>query len=44
MFHKCEDFDIKNYSDDTAPSACAPDTVISKLRYTSDKLFNLVEK
>lgn len=46
MFFKCEDSDIENYSDDTTPNTCAPDSdaVISELRSTSDKLFNLVEK
>ena len=41
MFYECEDSDIENYADDTAPYACAShiNTVISEFQIRASKLF-----
>ena len=43
MFQECEDFDIEDYADVTAPYTCTTDAdaVTSKLQSRSDKLFTL---
>ena len=41
MFYECEDSDIENYADETAPYACSShiNTVISEFQIRVSKLF-----